>query len=449
MNLADNPAIRSLIDIQEHPFVLIDSHHQIVAANRAYCRTYGFESDRQLVGRPCYAVSHHVDQPCYVFGEDCPHRQVLQHQQEHTVLHTHYDCSGQPEHVRIRGHPIPGPDGQPLLGEAIHRLATQEDMDCDEMRMIGRSRPLLRAVEQLTQVANGELGVLLLGESGVGKELAARYVHRRSPRQAHPFQVVDCTTLTHDLFESEIFGHEPGAFTGSAGRKQGLFELADGGTLFLDEVGELPLTMQAKLLRALETGEFRRVGGERSLQADVRVVTATNRDLQQMVAEGRFREDLYYRLACVTIQLPALRERRDDIPALAEALLARINQASGRSCVLADDALEALQGYDFPGNVRELRNILQRAAALCRGGIIGAEELGLGRGTDPAGAPPCPGAQPAPEPGNGELPSMEALEERYMRELLARFDGRRRPVAEAMGVSERTLYRKLKRYGLT
>ena len=433
-------AVQSLIDAQENPFVLIDRGYRIVAANAAYRAAYGVEEGSSVVGRHCYEVSHHLDHPCHLDGEDCPHQSVFATGERHTVLHTHYDAADRPEHVRIQGHPVQGPDGEPLLGEAMHRLAPTEEMDCEEMRLIGQSPALLRAVDQLTQVAASNLGVLLLGESGVGKDLAARYLHGRSPRAEEPLQVVDCSTIGGDLFESELFGHEPGSFTGCAGRKRGLFELADGGTLFLDEVGELPLAMQAKLLRALESGQFRRVGGQQLREADVRVVTATNRDLAGMVAEGRFREDLYYRLACITIALPALRERREDIPALAEALLTRINRASGTCCTLSSTALARLAAHDFPGNIRELRNILQRAAALCSGGVIGVEELGL----DEPGSTTIPAAATAP----GGPEPLQSMEIRSIRELLQRFGGRRRPVAESLGISERTLYRKLKRYGL-
>jgi transcriptional regulator with PAS, ATPase and Fis domain len=431
-------SLQSLIDTQENPFVLIDGDFRILAANRAYHVNYGIEPD-QVIGRYCYEISHRRDRPCYLYGEDCPHQQVFQTGELHRVLHTHYDNAGRPEHVCIKGHPITGPEGQLYLGESIHRLAMSTDLDCDEMRMVGRSPALLRAIEQLTLTAGSNANLLLLGESGVGKELAAHYVHQQSPRANNSFISVDCTTLSEPLFESEMFGHERGAFTGCLGRKQGLFELADGGTLFLDEVGEIPLPMQAKLLRILETGEFRRIGGRETLHADVRLVAATNRDLREEVRAGAFREDLYYRIACVTVQLPSLRERRSDLPALAEALLARINQAGAMHCFLTAEAIDDLMHYDFPGNVRELRNILQRAAALCSGGVIGPQELGLHNhaplyrtetATDSAGVVP-----------------MRELEMQQIRDQLQRCHGNRRQAAQRLGISERTLYRKLKRHG--
>ncbi|MFA9460410.1 sigma-54 interaction domain-containing protein [Thiohalorhabdus sp. Cl-TMA] len=449
MTPKDHLMLQSLINALDHPFVLIDSGYRIVVANWAYREAYGEEETERVVGRHCYEVSHHADRPCHLNGEDCPLQHVLQEQEAHTVFHTHYDFHGQPEHVRITGHPVQGPQGEPLLGESISRLSAGLEIDCEEMQLIGDSPALLEAVDQLRRVAHSDVGVLLIGESGVGKDLAARYVHGESARRGGAFQVVDCSTISADLFESELFGHEPGSFTGCAGRKQGLFELADGGTLFLDEIGELPLSMQAKLLRALETGQFRRLGGQRTLEADVRVVTATNRNLAAMVEAGTFREDLYYRLACITVVLPTLRERREDIQPLAEFLLARINRDNGTHCTLSRAALARLSEYDFPGNIRELRNILRRAVALCGQGTIQVADLGLDHAPQ-ARSRGAAAPQPATSvPENGEEPlSLRDLEVRSIQELLSRYDGQRKPVAEALGVSERTLYRKLKRYGL-
>lgn len=427
---AANESVQSLIDMQEHPAVLIDHAYRIVAANRAYRNTYGLKSE-QLIGRHCYEVSHHRDSPCHLHGEDCPHQQVFARGEIQRVVHTHFDAKGRPEYVGIKGYPVQLPSGEICLGESIQRLAPPDELDCEEMRMVGRSRPLLHAIDQLSRAAASPAPVLLTGESGVGKELAARYLHDRSPRRSGPFVAVDCTTLPEGLFESEMFGHEVGAFTGCVGRKIGLFEGARNGTLFLDEVGEIPLAMQAKLLRALETGTFRRVGGRELLHADIRLVAATNRDMKNAVAAGHFREDLYYRIACVTIGLPSLRERRADIPLLVEALLARINAANGRHARLSESAWTRIMRHDFPGNVRELRNILQRAVALCHGQTIEPEDLGIEDEALPA----------TPDPDHGERQQLEALAERY--------GGNRRAMADALGVSERTLYRRLGRHGLT
>ncbi|WP_298139796.1 sigma 54-interacting transcriptional regulator [Acidiferrobacter sp.] len=421
-------SVQSLIDMHEHPAVLIDRDYRIIAANSAYRTTYGLRSE-QLIGRRCYEISHHRDTPCHLHGEDCPHQQVFERGEVSRVVHTHFDIKGRPEYVGIKGHPVVLPDGETYLGESIQRLAPPEAMNCEEMRMVGRSRPLLRAIDQLSLAAASPAPVLLTGESGVGKELAARYLHDHGPRRNGPFVAIDCTTLPENLFESELFGHEAGAFTGCVGRKTGLFEDARNGTLFLDEIGEIPLAMQAKLLRVLETGAFRRLGGRETLHAETRLVAATNRDLKSAVAAGLLREDLYYRIACITIALPSLRERRMDIPLLVEALLARINAANGRHARMSEAAWTRLMRHDFPGNVRELRNILQRAVALCHGQIIEAEDLGLEE--------TAPQATPAP---NG-------LEREQLETLALRYHGKRRAMADALGISERTLYRRLRRHG--
>ena len=443
--------LQALIDAQENPFVLIDEGYRVVAANSAYQAAYGVDPSK-IVGRYCHEVSHHRDSPCWQHGEACPHQEVFGNHRACQSLHTHYDALGRAEHVQIKGYIVPTPDGGYLLGESIFRLTSPEELDCEEMRMIGRSPAFLHAIEQLTRAADSNANVLLFGESGVGKELAAHYVHQHSPRKKGPFMAVDCAALTESLFESEIFGHERGAFTGCVGRKRGLFELADGGTLFLDEVGELSSAMQAKLLRVLESGEFRRVGGREVLRADVRVIAATNRRIRAMVEQGGFREDLYYRLACINVELPPLRARRSDIAVLAEALLARVNQANRAHCYLTGEAMEKLTNYDFPGNVRELRNILQRAVAMCgaNNGAIAADGIVFSAATGPAsnadGARPNPAVPTVSE--DTEPLSIREVEIRYMNDLLARYNGKRRLVAQAMGISERTLYRKLRRYGL-
>lgn len=448
MDKFNKAMLQSLIDVQENPFVLIDGDYQIVAANKAYCDTYGL-SPEGIVGRPCHQVSHHSDTPCHLNGEDCPHRQVFQTGQKAEVLHTHYDQFNRPEHVRIKGHAIRGQNGELYLGEAIFALANSADIDCDEMRMIGRSPAFLTCVDNLTNAAESEAPILLFGESGVGKELAAQYVHKRSPRSNESFVAVDCAAISESLFESELFGHERGAFTGCIGRKQGLFELANNGTLFLDEIGEIPLTLQAKLLRVLESGEFRRVGDRETLRADVRLVSATNRDLLEMVDQGKFRLDLYYRISGIDIRLPPLRERLEDVPALAQTILARISQTRKIRYRLTDNAAVKLIAYDYPGNVRELRNILQKAAALSDG-VIRQEHILMGnsrRSSHLVEQAALATAVPEAGPSANTL-SMTEIEARYISELLEKHDGHRRTVARILGISERTLYRKLNHYQL-
>ena len=435
--------LQSLFDAQENPFVLIDAGYQIVAANQAYSAAYGLTPE-QIVGRACHEVSHHSPVPCHQNGEHCPHQQVFATGIPCQALHIHYDQSNRPEHVRLKGYPVRGVDGTMYLGEMIFPLAPAEEMNCDDMRMIGRSPAFLSCVDNLTSAAESEASILLYGESGVGKELAAHYVHKRSSRHGKAYLAVDCAAISDSLFESELFGHERGAFTGCIGRKQGLFELADGGTLFLDEIGEIPLALQAKLLRVLETGEFRRVGGREVLTADVRVVSATNRNLLDMVDQGLFRQDLYYRISGIDLMLPPLRERRTDIPALAESMLPR--KGSSMRYRLTEAAIARLMAYRYPGNIRELRNIVLKGAALSARGVIDAEHILLKEShivpqIAYAGALPLVSSNSALAP-----PSMTQVEEQYVAALLVQHRGHRRTVADILGISERTLYRKLSRY---
>ena len=424
--------LQEIIDANDQPFVVIDREYRIVAANRRYAETYGGTPD-SIVGQHCYAVSHHATRPCHENGEQCPHLALFEHGKAVEVLHTHFHADDQPERTRIRGHALRGANGERYLGEQLYPLEADASSECDAMHMVGQSPAFLTCVDHLARVADSEASILLFGESGVGKELAARFIHARSMRAGGAFIVINCAAVPETLFESELFGHERGAFSGSSGLKKGLFELADGGTLFLDEVAEIPLSLQAKLLRVLETGEFRRVGGTQILKADVRLVSATNRRLLDEVDEKRFRLDLYYRLAGIDVDLPPLRERRDDLPALAAFLLKRL--AGGRRpCQLDAAALATLQAYDFPGNVRELRNLLQRAVLTCRDNVIRPVDLHL----PSLAAPLAPGVQPLAD-----------VERSHIRSLLDTHGGHRNRVATALGITERTLYRKLKRYGLS
>lgn len=443
--------LQSLIDVQENPFVLIDEHYQIVAANQAYCLNYGVDREK-VVGRYCYEISHLSAVPCHQNGEDCPHQEVFRTGKMHEVIHTHFDSHNRPEHVRIKGHPIRGANQKLYLGEAVYRIAGSDELDCKDMQMIGNSPAFTACLDHLTRAAMSDAAILLLGESGVGKELAAQYIHKRSSRNKQPLIVLNCASIAVDMFEDELFGHERGAFTGCVGRKQGLFELADQGILFLDEIGDMPLFMQAKLLRVLESGEFRRIGGTDTLRADVRLVSATNNDLLKKAQAGEFRHDLYYRIAGIDLHLPSLRERSSDIPALAQAIVKRITRVGMPQCKLSQGALEKLQNYAFPGNIRELRNILLKAVSESNHGIISAANIHLSQQPEKPQLHtpheiPVDVIRQAITDKNPNA-SIAELEAEHIEKLLISYNGHRRNVADTLGISERTLYRKLKRYNL-
>lgn len=439
----------SLVDCQQSPFLVIDKDFKIVSVNRAFEEAYDTTRD-QVIGRRCYEVSHGHSTPCYEMGEDCPHMRVFKGEAlcPHSCLHVHHDSRGRLHQVRLVAYPLRSSDGQLLMGEAVHELSV---LDADDAgpHMVGQSPAFLEAVERLHLAAKSDVPVLLTGETGTGKELAANFVHRHSARAKQPFFTLDCTVLAEGLFESEVFGSERGAFTGSVRERKGLFELSDGGTLFLDEIGELSLPMQSKLLRVLETGQFRRVGGRQMLHADARVVCATNRRLEERMRRGEFREDLYYRITGLSIHLPSLRERLSDIAELAASLLQRNNQSKGRPYRLTDAAIDLLQRYDYPGNVRELRNILYAATTHSPNGRVDVSQvvkaLAMARSRPAMESETERPTEVASAPAGGTLNDVEA---QHIRRLLKEYHGNRRKVAAALGVSERTLYRKLKRYNL-
>jgi PAS domain S-box-containing protein len=445
--------LQSMVDTHERPFVIIDREFTIVAVNRAYEQTYGFTRD-EMLGKHCYQVSHHNDQPCFEMGEDCPYQQVYNSGEGCSCMHIHYDPDGRAHRVKIKAYPLLDSDGEMYLGEAIQDLSQPDARDSDRIRMVGESELFLRMLEQLNLAAAADVPVLLQGETGTGKDLAANFIHRHSRRRDKPFLTLDCTVLTESLFEAEVFGHERGAFTGSVGDKEGLFELVDGGTLFLDEIGELPAQLQAKLLRVLETGEYRRVGGRKTLHTSARIICATNRNLGADVESKAFREDLYYRVACLHIQVPGLRERLQDVPLLAEVLLDRISVSTERGYLLSPEAMFQLQAYQYPGNIRELRNILSVATAHCSGVTIDGNDIEAvircmksRRRTDCEFDNSALKAEPPLE--QEQTRTLEDLESQHITELLREHHGNRRQAAAALGVSERTMYRKLKRYGLT
>jgi DNA-binding NtrC family response regulator len=312
----------------------------------------------------------------------------------------------------------------------------------NEDELIGRTPAMLQVFKTIGRVAATTEPVLIVGESGTGKELVAAAIHNNSRRAGQSFLKVNSAALSPALLESELFGHEKGAFTGAVARRIGRFEQAHGGTLFLDEIGDLDIDMQAKLLRVLQTGQFERVGGEETLQVDVRVLAATNRDLPARIAADQFRQDLFYRLNVVTIELPPLRQRRDDIPLLAEHILGKLaRKYNWPNLALSPQALAHLSERDWPGNVRELQNVLARAAILARGRIIGVEDV-----QTPATVPNAAG-----EPAASSLRLRDILAEtecRIIRQALDQEKWNRTKAARQLGISRRQLFDKIRQYGL-
>lgn len=437
------PELSSFIEGLPEPHIVFDAQYRIVAANSAYRQT--FSPQQSVVGRTCYAVSHHFSVPCDQAGESCPLTRAQQSGQRERVLHLHHTPRGE-AYVNIELTPLSN-----AAGKATWFVEKMEPMRVAEGQpaaqgLVGRSAAFRQMLEMVSRVAPSRAAVMLLGESGTGKELVAHALHEASPRAGKAMVAVDCSSLPEALFESELFGHERGAFTGATGPRGGLLEAASGGTLLLDEVGDIPLSMQVKLLRLLETGTYRRVGSTELRHADIRVVSATHRDLPGMVADGRFREDLYYRLCTFPIRLPALRERRDDIALLAPALLERLS--SGRR-QLSAGALNRLSALDYPGNVRELRNLLERATLLCDGETLESRHIqraiDVGAWAQPPRRPDVaagPGAAAA-APTRPTRP-LKALEHAALRTALAAHTGSRAALAAQLGISERSLYRKLK-----
>ena len=306
------------------------------------------------------------------------------------------------------------------------------------------SSPEMEEVLNLSgRAASSKATILIRGESGTGKELIARAIHYASPRRDHPFVAVNCAALSESLLESELFGHERGAFTGADRMRPGRFEQADRGTLFIDEVGDIPPSLQVKLLRVLQEQTFERVGGNKTLQVDVRIIAATHRDLEQMIREGTFREDLFYRLNVVTIEIPPLRRRRPDIPPLAEHFLHIYTEENGKAMEgVSKEAMDRLMKHDYPGNVRELENILERAVVLARGRLITTDDLPLNvRGAESE-------QDLVHDHGAGSLPErIEQLEREAIADALQRTDGVQSRAAELLGITERNLRYKLKKYG--
>lgn len=422
-----NVDVQALISYLEHddrPTIVLDVEYNVIASNKAYQRHFGVEG-KPHVGSKCFKVSHGYAVPCDQAGELCPMRKAFDSHAAERVLHIHHTPRG-PEHVDVELRPILDRQGQVVA--YVERLITVDIASAQPQKqgLVGVSPSFKQALSALQRAAPSPIPVLLQGESGTGKELFARALHMGSPRSKAPLVVVDCTGLSESLFESELFGHEKGAFTGALSKKIGLAEAAHGGTLFLDEIGDVPLSMQVKLLRLIESGSFRPVGSLRTIHSDFRLVVATHKPLKDMVELGTFREDLYYRISAFPITLPPLRERLDDLPLLIESHLKRI--APGSRAEIDEEALKRLMLYSFPGNIRELKNILERARLFSDDGVVRERDLPTN----------VTGYVSQYKTTNRNSKSLKNLAQ-----VLNGFEGSRADLAKELGISERTLYRRI------
>ncbi len=427
-HLKDHQFVNQLLNSRTEPSVIINRDYVIVAANSAYEKLHDFKVDNKS---HCYEISHHYKKPCDQEGESCPLKLCLESNTAQRSLHIHQTKSGA-EHVDIHLSPIHDDEG-----EIKYFIESTKPVKCASTHpkasgLVGRSIAFNTVIEMVQRVACSDVSVLLQGESGTGKELIAEAIHHTSARSKGPFVAVDCSGLTESLFESELFGHEKGAFTGAQTRKIGLAEAANGGTLFLDETGDISLSLQTKLLRLIETGTFRRVGGIETLKTDFRLISASHKNLSMMVDNGEFRNDLYYRISAFPLHIPSLKERIEDIPLLIDSLLKRFYPEIDMS--ISDEAIECLQQYPFPGNIRELSNIIQRATLMVDDDEIEYQHL------------PDECKKHLTENDNktcfSELITLKELEKRYL-EWAANRVNNKLELAKKLGISERTLYRKL------
>lgn len=428
-----DPTLARMLDSYEHPAILVTPDYRILATNDLYRQAFGLIESDSGPAR-CYAVSHNFDRPCDEVGEECPLAAASSSGTRERVLHIHQTPRGE-EHVDVEMLPILDDNGEPRFFVELLKPVNVAGVEAGARPMVGASPAFNHMLGLISRVATREAAVLLLGESGTGKELAARTLHQASRRSQGALVTLECAGLSETLFESELFGHVRGAFTGANYTRQGLAEAAHGGTLFLDEIGDIPYPLQVKLLRLIETGTYRPVGSSQVKQADFRLVCATHKNLEQMVEQGAFRQDLYYRINVFPIRLPSLAERLEDIPLLARSILQDNRGPDGMDFHLTESAVSVLKAHRYRGNIRELRNILSRATILANTNVIDQELVRQSLGEGAAN-----GDSPAQA---GRERSLKQLERDYLRQLMRSHENDREKVAGIAGISVRSLYRKL------
>jgi transcriptional regulator with PAS, ATPase and Fis domain len=420
--------IQAIIESVEKPAIYITNDYSIEAVNQAYRDTYKTEV---LLGKSkCYEVSHNATKPCDQQGETCPLSSCKITDKNSSALHIHRTELGD-VYCSILMKPVKNNDGITIgFLEILEKIDFASSVSSDR-KLIGKSQPFQNLLKMITRSASSNISVLLQGDTGTGKELVALSIHQASKRKNEAFIEVECTGLSESLFESELFGHEKGAFTGANTSKKGLVCLANNGTLFLDEIGDVPLNLQVKLLRLIETGYYRRVGGIDKKKANFRLICASHKNIEKMVVEGTFREDLYYRIAGFPIRLPTLKERQSDISLLAEHLLSKSEFSSK---MFSPEALTKLSNYHYPGNIRELKNIVQRSALLSDDEFINIEHL-------PQHITNATKVEDHPA-------NLLSNEKKYLIELLNKYGNQPKIIADNLEVSVRTLYRKLQKHQL-
>lgn len=416
-----------MLDAYECPAILMSKDYEVLAANDSYTSAFGAIKQKGDKAPTCYQVSHGYNKPCDQAGENCPLQASLVSKSKERVLHIHNTPRGK-EHVDVELMPILNDDGDIEYFIECLKPVLSASTQSNTSVMVGSSPAFNNMLEHIERVADRETNVLLYGESGTGKELAARAIHKSSTRSGHAFVPVECSGLSEHLFESEMFGHVKGAFTGATHNKIGLVEAAENGTLFLDEIGDIPLPLQVKLLRLIESGTYRSVGTTEPKMANFRLVCATHKNLKAMVASGEFREDLFYRINVFPIYLPSLAERQSDIPTIAESLLKKVcNEKS-----LTKESKQWLSRYQFKGNIRELRNILERACILSNSKKIHASILEESVSIDNM-----------METNELVVTNIKEHEKQLIEKLLIKHGGNKQAVANELNISLRTLYRKL------
>ncbi|WP_282109588.1 sigma-54 interaction domain-containing protein [Shewanella algicola] len=434
--MKNTTVVQSMINAIDKPAIFITPDYVIHAVNQAYVETY--DTKVTLGQSRCHQISHHSNEPCDKHGEQCPLQQCQSTARAANAVHIHNTTEGR-SYCDILMKPIKDDNGI-IMGfleilDAIDYASTESKKDT----MIGESAPFKQMLNKINRASQSNIAVLLQGETGAGKELVAKAVHAASDRNDKPFVVIECTGLSESLFESELFGYEKGAFTGATTTKKGLIEIAHGGTVFFDEIGDIPMNMQVKLLRLLETQCYRAVGGLKQKRSDFRLVSASHKNLLDLVEKGEFRRDLYYRIAGFPIYLPSLRERQEDIPVLANHF---VKLSDYKHKKFSANALTLLSQYPFPGNIRELKNIIEQSALIANEDIIHKsdlpESITHSKNTTVNQAPAVDTA----------VISLDDVEAEYLSKVCQQYQGSPAELAIMLNVSVRTLYRKLQRYGL-